>query len=93
MIKFIGYVIKYKTNTLKLAKLEYEVETLKDESEYYEQKFIKANNSLRQINNLLDNYEKGGNFYAPIYNEIKEIVKNNVEKKLSDEIFKHTSNS
>lgn len=93
MIKFIGYLIKYKTNTLKLSRMEEELETLKNESYWYERKANKLNNALRQIHNLLAEYEKGGNFYAPIYCEIKEIVENNVEKKLSDEIFSHYSSN
>jgi hypothetical protein len=93
MIKFIGYLIKYRKNTLKLSRMEQEIENLKNESEFYENKAVKSNNALRQIYNLLTEYEKDGKFYAPIYCEIKEIVENNVEKKLSDEIFSHYSSN
>lgn len=93
MIKFIGYLIKYRKNTLKLSRMEQEIENLKNESEFYENKAVKSNNALRQIYNLLTEYEKNGKFYAPIYCEIKEIVENNVEKKLSDEIFLHYSSN
>jgi len=94
MIKFIGYVIKYKTNMMKISRLEQEVETLKDESLFYERKATEKNNALRQINNIITEYEKNGPIHSTIYNQIKEIVQENVEKKLSDEILTHyTSNS
>ena len=94
MIKFIGYVIKHKTNMMKISRLEQEVETLKDESLFYERKATEKNNALRQINNIITKYEKNGPIHSTIYNQIKEIVQENVEKKLSDEILTHyTSNS
>lgn len=94
MIKFIGYVIKYKTNMMKISRLEQEVETLKDESLFYEKKATEKNNALRQINNIITEYEKNGPIHSTIYNQIKEIVQENVEKKLSDDILTHyTSNS
>lgn len=94
MIKFIGYVIKYKTNMMKISRLEQEVENLKDESLFYERKATEKNNALRQINNIITEYEKNGPIHSTIYNQIKEIVQENVEKKLSDEILTHyTSNS
>ena len=94
MIKFIGYVIKHKTNMMKISRLEQEVETLKDESLFYERKATEKNNALRQINNIITEYEKNGPIHSTIYNQIKEIVQENVEKKLSDEILTHyTSNS
>lgn len=94
MIKFIGYVIKYKTNMMKISRLEQEVETLKDESLFYERKATEKNNALRQINNIITEYEKNGPIHSTIYNQIKEIVQENVEKKLSDDILTHyTSNS
>ena len=94
MIKFIGYVIKYKTNMMKISRLEQEVETLKDESLFYERKATEKNNALRQINNIITEYEKDGPIHSTIYNQIKEIVQENVEKKLSDDILTHyTSNS
>ena len=94
MIKFIGYVIKYKTNMMKISRLEQEVETLKDESLFYERKATEKNNALRQINNIITKYEKNGPIHSTIYNQIKDIVQENVEKKLSDDILTHyTSNS
>lgn len=94
MIKFIGYVIKYKTNMMKISRLEQEVETLKDESLFYERKATEKNNALRQINNIITEYEKNGPIHSTIYNQIKEIVQEDVEKKLSDDILTHyTSNS
>ena len=94
MIKFIGYVIKYKTNMMKISRLEQEVETLKGESLFYERKATEKNNTLRQINNIITEYEKNGPIHSTIYNQIKEIVQENVEKKLSDDILTHyTSNS
>lgn len=94
MIKFIGYVIKYKTNMMKISRLEQEVETLKDESLFYERKATEKNNALRQINNIITEYEKNGPIHSTIYNQIKDIVQENVEKKLSDDILTHyTSNS
>lgn len=94
MIKFIGYVIKYKTNMMKISRLEQEVETLKDESLFYERKATEKNNALRQINNIITEYEKNGPIHSTIYNQIKEIVREDVEKKLSDDILTHyTSNS
>lgn len=94
MIKFIGYVIKYKSNTMKLSRLEEEIELLKNECEFYEHKANEKNNALRQINNLIADYEKGGPIRSGLYNGIKTIVNDNVEKKLLDEILPHyTSNS
>ena len=94
MIKFIGYVIKHKTNMMKISRLEQEVETLKDESLFYERKATEKNNALRQINNIITKYEKNGPIHSTIYNQIKDIVQENVEKKLSDDILTHyTSNS
>ena len=71
MIKFIGYVIKYKTNMMKISRLEQEVETLKDESLFYERKATEKNNALRQINNIITEYEKNGPIHSTIYNQIK----------------------
>jgi hypothetical protein len=94
MIKFIGYVVKYKTNTLKLARLEEELDYYKTALQLEEKKSNDKNNALRQINTLLSEYEKGGPIRTPLYKEIKTIVDNNTEKKLSDEILPHfTSNS
>jgi hypothetical protein len=79
---------------MKISRLEQEVETLKDESLFYERKATEKNNALRQINNIITEYEKNGPIHSTIYNQIKEIVQENVEKKLSDEILTHyTSNS
>lgn len=94
MVKFIGYVIKYKKNTTKISRLEAEVEILQNEAEWYEHKANQKNNALRQINNLITEYEKGGPIRTKLYNDIKQVVDDNVEKKLSDEILTHyTSNS
>lgn len=89
MIRFIGYVIKYKSNTMKLSRLEEEIELLKNECEFYEHKADEKNKALRQINNLIVNYEKGGPIRTKLYNDIKQVVNDNVEKKLSDEILTH----
>jgi hypothetical protein len=94
MIKFIGYVVKYKANTMKLARLEEELDYYKTALQLEEKKSNDKNNALRQINTLLSEYEKGGPIRTPLYKEIKTIVDNNTEKKLSDEILPHfTSNS
>lgn len=94
MIKFIGYVVKYKTNTHKLARLEEELDYYKTALQLEEKKSNDKNNALRQINTLLSEYEKGGPIRTPLYKEIKTIVDNNTEKKLSDEILPNfTSNS
>ena len=87
MFKFLGYVVKYKANTQKMARLEAEIEVLKNEAEWYEHKAENKNHALRQINNLLTEYEKGGPIRTPLYKDIKEIVSNNVERKLSDDIL------
>lgn len=94
MLKFIGYVVKYKKNMAKLSRLEAEVEILKNESEWYEHKANQKNNALRQINNLLAEYEKGGPVRTKLYKDIREVVDQNVEKKLLDDILlNYTSNS
>lgn len=94
MIKFIGYVVKYKANTHKLARLEEELDYYKTALQLEEKKSNDKNNALRQINTLLSEYEKGGPIRTPLYKNIKEIVELNVEKKLSDEILPNfTSNS
>lgn len=93
-MKFLKYLFSYKVNSMKLSNYEAQLEGQKDKATYNELKYMKANNALRQIHRLLAEYEKGGSFYAPIYRQIKEIVDDNVEKKLSDEIFSHyTSNN
>ena len=91
LFKFLKYVFSYRANTFKMISQEEMIETLTEDADYQELKRIKANNALRQINNLLTDFEKGGNFYAPIYKEIKEIVDNNVEMQLSDKILHHYS--
>lgn len=89
MFKFLKYIFSYRTNTFKMSRQEEMLEVLAEEADYQEQKRIKSNNALRQISNLMAEYEKGGSFYAPIYRQIKEIVDQNVEMKLSDKIFQH----
>lgn len=94
MLKFVGYVIKYKTNMNKLSRLEEELEYYKTALELEEKKSNDKNNALRQIENLFIEDEKHGPIRTKLYNEIRTIVNDNVEKKLSDEIFHHyTSNS
>ena len=58
MIKFIGYVVKYKANTHKLARLEEELDYYKTALQLEEKKSNDKNNALRQINTLLSEYEK-----------------------------------
>ena len=48
MIKFIGYVIKYKSNMQKLARLEEELEYYKTALDLEEKKNNDKNNALRQ---------------------------------------------
>lgn len=94
MIKFIGYVIKYKANMQKMSRLEEELEYYKTALDLEEKKNNDKNNALRQIENLFVEDEKHGPIRTKLYNEIRTIVRDNVEKKLSDEIFTHyTSNS
>ena len=94
MIKFIGYVVKYKANTHKLARLEEELDYYKTALELEEKKSNDKNKALRQINNIIEEYEKSGPIRSTIYNQIKEAVQDHVDKKLSDEILPHyTSNS
>lgn len=89
LINFIKYIYKYKYNTMKMARQDEMIEVLSEEANYHEEKRIKSNNALRQISILLTNYEKGGSFYAPIYRQIKTIVDDSVELKLSDKILSH----
>lgn len=94
MIKFLGYVVKYKVNTQKLARLEEELEYYKAATELAEKKADDKNNALRQIETLFVEDEKYGPIKTKLYNDIRNIVRDNVEKKLSDEIFPHfTSNN
>lgn len=94
MIKFLGYVVKYKVNTQKLARLEEELEYYKAATELAEKKANDKNNALRQIETLFVEDEKYGPIKTKLYNDIRTIVRDNVEKKLSDEIFPHfTSNN
>lgn len=94
MIKFLGYVVKYKVNTQKLARLEEELEYYKAATELTEKKANDKNNALRQIETLFVEDEKYGPIKTKLYNDIRTIVRDNVEKKLSDEIFPHfTSNN
>ena len=94
MIKFIGYVIKYKSNMQKLARLEEELEYYKTALDLEEKKNNDKNSALRQIETLFVEDEKYGPIRTKLYNDIRVIVRDNVEKKLSDEIFTHyTSNS
>lgn len=87
MLKFIKYLFSYKANTMKIYKLEAENETLKSEATWYESKAENKNKALREIHNLIADYEKGGPIRTKLYKDIKIIVDNNVERKLSDDIL------
>ena len=60
MIKFIGYVIKYKANVHKMVRLEEELEYYKTALELEEKKNNDKHNALRQIETLFIEDEKHG---------------------------------
>ena len=85
-------------NKRRLKELEEEVEFLKTEKEISEESLREKDEAIRKIYRLLNNikaqniYGEAG--YRTIFRQINEIIDENVEKKLSDEIFPHfTSNS
>ena len=89
MIKFLKYLFRYKANTHKLVRLEEELAYYKTALELEEKKANDKNNALRQIENLFVEDEKYGAIKSKLYNEIRTVVRDNLEKKLSDEIFPH----
>lgn len=95
MIKFLGYVVKYKANTLKLARLEEELEAVKCDVMYEEKRATDKNNALRQIKRLIKNsrteMKYGEASYRQLLRQIEEIIDDNVEKKFADEILGNSS--
>lgn len=81
-----------------IEKLEYENDVLKTENEIIEEKLKEKNEIILEIYRLINTHKRqkiyGEAGYREIFRQVNEIVEENVQKKLSDEIFEHyTSNS
>lgn len=89
------FLNKWKT---RCASAEAKLEVAESERNWYEHKYEMSNASLRAIVGMITTFESENTYglagYRNLVKRIKEKAYENVEKKLSDEIFGHfTSNS
>ena len=89
ILDYLRYIKNYNLNTLTMAKLQYENENYKELLEYEGTKFNEQNEVLKFIEQKLKTYKKRISFLSPEIEEIKKVVEENTQKKMSDEIFEH----
>lgn len=89
IVDFVIYVRNYNSNTLRMARLQYENENYEEILGYREKKFKEQNEILKLVDEILINYKKRICFVAPEVEEVKELIEKNIEKKFADEIFGH----
>lgn len=82
----------------RLQELEEENESLKDEVTLLKIRYNDKNDALRRISAIIQHFKRqncyGEAGYRDLVRQINDLLTNNVEKKLSDEIFPYfTSNS
>lgn len=82
----------------RIEELETENETLKDEVTLLKIRYNNKNDVLRSISTTIQNFKRQNSYgeagYRDLVRQINDLLINNIEKKLSDEIFPYfTSNS